>query len=428
MRGRATFDWQVQEHESSEQPGAVVEHAVPTRAAALERRLIWLAAAMLALILLYWGGQRLVNRAETNLADVEEGLAEAVVVEQWTAYERQQARWALESTRAPDATRAAVPVGMAQAIEGTTIQDYTLDGDLARVQLFVAAPTEPWHTQPYYVTRVFLDSPAGWTPTAPVSRLWGERRTLETTYFHVEYGQANAAVVAAVAPELDALYLRLYRDLGLVPPRQQRVDLRIDVVGGMNFDVTDLRSSGATIIVPPPELLKRPAEVSLAAALRDAIAFPLAVKVYDEAIDQYIVPCTWHSLSQGIGQWQRWNGHRLPSRRHWAAQRDLQEWLAQNGPPALDDLISVPQDCWQPPPFYDRGLPNVGRYVPRPELAASFISFAVAQASPRVVPELLRALVRHKEWETLAPDVFDMEASALEAAWQAHLAAQLPGD
>lgn len=446
MRGRVRFDWQVQEHESNDQPSPAAQSVAPASSTRLERWLVWLATLASLLLLAYWGGQQVVNRAEENLAGVEEELTEAVVMETWTAYERRQARLARANSSQPAPTAIAVSVDRQPAdlqsayprpsnsqpndlqavVDGTVIQSYQLDGDLARVQLFVAEPTEPWHSRPYYVTHVFRESPSGWALVAPVSRLWGETRTLETTYFHVEYGHRNSEAVAAVAPDLDALYLRLYRDLGLVPPRQVRMHIRIDVVGGLNFDVTDLRSSGSTLIVPPPELLERPTDVSQIAALRDAIAFPLAVKVFDRAIEQYIIPCNWYSLTQGVGLWQRWDGQRLPSRRHWVAQQELATWLASEPTPTLDDLVSVPQDCWHRPPFFGRDFQVDGSYVPRAELAATFVSFAAEQHSRRIVPELLRALVRHKEWATLVPDVFDLDAAELEAAWQEYVATQQP--
>lgn len=445
MSGRISFDWQVQERADSDQSPPSSAPTVPTTNTRLERWLVWVAAATAVALLAYWGGHQLISRAEANLAGVEEELTEAVVMETWTAYERRQARldrrnWlpaagtnddedlsmpAADTNAAAETQPTSEPsVDIQAVIDGTAIQSYQLDGDLARVRLFVANPTEPWHSEPYYVTQVFRETPSGWALTAPVSQMWGEKRNLETTYFHVEYGHRNTDVVSAVVPELDSLYLRLYRDLGLVPPRQTRMRIRVDVVGGLNFDVTDLRSSGATIIVPPPELLDRPADVSQIAALHDAISFALAVKIFDQAIEQYVVPCHWYSLSQGVGLWQRWDGQRLPSRRYWNAQQDLNAWLEKNPAPTLTDLVSMPQDCWHRPPFFGRDLLIDGEYLPRAELASLFLNFAVKQHSRRVVPELLRALVRHKDWTTLAPDVFDMEAADLEAAWQAYLAAQ----
>jgi hypothetical protein len=126
----------------------------------------------------------------------------------------------------------------------------------------------------------------------------------------------------------------------------------------------------------------------------------------------------------GLGLFLRWEGTDLPSRRRWEQEKKLLSWLNDAGPPRLEHIIAVGQDCWNLPSYMEIEAPVYGRPVPRPELAATLIEYGVRTHGRQVLPALIRGFARYEGWEELAPAVFGEEPAALEAGWQVFLAEQ----
>lgn len=218
---------------------------------------------------------------------------------------------------------------------------------------------------------------------------------------------------------------RLFKDLGLAQPvRRQRVEIVIGVVEGSDIRVTDVRYSGNALIIPPPELIPRPTRISDAETLRQAITFPLSVKIFDDVQDELSIQCNWRSLNEGVGLWLRWEGHTLPSRRKWEYESVVQAWSKPTTLPRLDDLLSIARDCWQPPPLLEMEALNSGRPIPRSELAATLVEYLVATYGRQIIPILLRDLNQDSSWNALAQNVVNLSAEELEADWQASLLAR----
>ncbi|MCE7989351.1 MAG: hypothetical protein DYG89_49995 [Caldilinea sp. CFX5] len=82
----------------------------------------------------------------------------------------------------------------------------------------------------YRQTRFYQHLSSGWQIMPPAATLWGEERTLTTPYFVYHFRQRDAAVVAAVAPQIDALYTSMWRNFGLpLDPMPERlvIDVRV---------------------------------------------------------------------------------------------------------------------------------------------------------------------------------------------------------
>jgi hypothetical protein len=67
-------------------------------------------------------------------------------------------------------------------------------------------------------------------------------------------------------------------------------------------------------------------------------------------------------------------------------------------------------------------MPPSENSTPRPELAATFIDFAVRSYGREVLPSLLRNFAYLDTWAKLAPNVFGVGAGRLEREWQQSLA------
>jgi hypothetical protein len=405
MGGQPTFSWQLQE--DSQSTALVDQPPAQPRSA----RLWLLLASIMALILLggYFTWQRLNERAESNLALVEVEVAEAFT----PARVRGVSRDRIEGNQS---NRPAPVFFIAGDDSRFTLLE--LFGSLALVDVTINDPSEAWYESPYHVARIVQQEVDGWKQIAPNNTFWNERRTLDTTYFRMNYGRRDHAAVQEVAANIDELYLQLHDDLGLPTPRRsKRVDLHIAVVEGSEVRVTDVRYSGDTLYIPPPEMIPRPVGISDGETLRQAIALPLSTKVFNLALNEHSIPCYWRSLAEGIGLWLRWENHTLPSRRHWEYQRTIQSAVNSNSLPSLGDLRSIPRDCWQPPPFLDMGELNAAWQFPRNELSATLIEYMVATYGRQSVGALLHHMRDSADWNSLALESVNITADELEAGW-----------
>lgn len=401
LGGQPSFNWQLQD-ETPRVPEPLTEVSTPR---SQHGWLILTACALLTLLVGYWGGQWLTRRAEANLAQIEVEVSQAIYLQNI-------------ASQPITNTTPLVTTPLAMTDRGANVTLLELNGTLALVDLVVNRPLEVWYGEPYHVARIMRQDANGWKPIAPINTFWNDRRTLETAYFYLEYSQRDEHSVQAVAPQLDDLYLRLHTDLGIPPPRRNaRMDILIAVVEGSDVRVADLRYSGNTLIVPPPDLLPRPLNLSNAETLRQAITFPLAVKVFDAAQSQLSDACNWRAVREGIGLWLRWEGHTLPSRRHWEYESVIKQWSETTAIPSLDDLLSIPRDYWQPSPL----VLNAGAPMPRSELAATLIEYMVATHGRQFVPLLLHEISQYSDWNDLAQSTVQITADELEAGWQAHL-------
>jgi hypothetical protein len=417
LGGQPSFNWQYQG--DSEENESIITPA-STRNRSQRFRLFLASSAVVILLSAALVGQRLMQRAEANLAQVEAEVAGAITLE------NSQRQATAATTKA--ISQAVVSSLSSSALGSRADANVTLlmlYGNLALVDVTVNNPVESWYSEPYRVARIMRQESGGWRPITPVNIFWSERRTLETTYFHLEYSRRDERAVQEVAGALDELYVRLHNDLGLPRPSPAALmEIQIAVVEGSDVRVTDLRYSGRTLIVPPPELIPRPSALSNAETLRQSIAFPLSVKIFDASQTQFPIPCNWRALGEGIGLWLRWEGHTLPSRRRWEYERVINEWSKPAALPRLEELLSVPRDCWQPPPYLEMSALNSERPMPRNELSATLIEYMVATYSRQFIPILLRDLNQFSDWNSLAQNTVNVSADELEAGWQAYLKAR----
>lgn len=409
--GQPTFNWQVQEEGDL---GAKVEIATPAHKPRRRRWQILAGCCLLLLVAGIWVGERLLRRAEANLAQVENEVAGALALEGH-----------LQQTSDRD-IRPISPVmvgGTSDAI--VTVLEFR--GSLVLVDVLVNSPVEPWQSKPYRVVRVLREDATGWQPTIPAKTFWGERSTLDTTYFHIDYAQRDALAVREVARTLDDIFLQLHIDLGLRKPRRsERMTIEIATIEGETGSVTGARFRGNTLLIPPPDLLPRPINLTNAQTLRQTIVLSLAEKIYKTAQTEYRVPCQWRAVGQGIGLWLRWEDYDLPSQQRWQDEKVVQEWTSPARPPQLADLISVPRDCRQPPASRESELLGISRPFPRSELSATLIEYLVTTYGRAILTDLLKGFRQYEEWDELAPATTGVSAEELEAGWQAHLLAHTP--
>ena len=363
----------------------------------------------MAVALAFWGGQQLMHRAEANLLQVEAEVANALLLEDISR----------PPTSPPNTRYRTVEIADEWG-QGVTLLE--LHMDMALVDVIIYEPRQLWHTKPYREARVLRQDGYGWQPIEPANIFWSDKRTRETDYFKLEYSARDAHAVEQSIADVEAAYLRLHTDLGLPEPtRGNLVHIKIALVEGSTVRVTDLSYSGDTLIIPPPDLIPRPLDMSNAEALRQAITYSLSVKLFNEAQSQIPTPCTWSAVAEGIGLWLRWEDHTIPSRRRWVYEEVLREQLDASPLLPLEKLLLFPLSCPRPPTMLRAELNDLGHPIPRQELASTLIEYMVATYGRESIPGLLRDLGKFADWNDLTQQSFGISAAELEVGWQAYL-------
>ncbi|RME48367.1 MAG: nuclear transport factor 2 family protein [Chloroflexi bacterium] len=119
--------------------------------------------------------------------------------------ERQEQEFLVDNTRTP--------------ARMTVVDAMVFGGDLAVVELEV----EPASGPAYRVTRAYRRSGGMWLETSiPGSQVWLDQDTRETQHLRFIFHRRDAARIAAIIPDIQALYVQLLGDLVLSPPQGKR--------------------------------------------------------------------------------------------------------------------------------------------------------------------------------------------------------------
>jgi hypothetical protein len=412
MGRQASFDWQVREDSPQGVAETVASIAAPPRR---QPWALWVVATLVVMVAGYWGADTLLRRAEAELDLVEADVAQVMPAEVIPAE---------GAFRPPNLAHINAQIAEEWGEDVSLIE---LHMDMALVNVVIDQPSEAWFDGPYRVARVLRQDGKGWQLIEPAYSFWSERRTLDTDYFAIDFSRRDEDTVRAIVADLEANYLRLHEDLSLpAPVPGQRVPIRIGLVEGSAVRVTDLSYSGDTLIIPPPDLVPRPLDLSNVEVLRQTITYALAVRLYTESQTQVPAPCTWSGVAEGVGVWLRWEDHHLPSRRKWIYESTIHEWRTTSNVPQLADLLAFPLNCSRPPTILEIDVLNSGRPIPRPELAATLVDYMVTLQGREIVPQILAGLGEVSDWDDLAQRTVNLSAEELEAGWQAHLLAEAP--
>lgn len=311
-----------------------------------------------------------------------------------------------------------------------TVQTVERQDDLALVAVVVTDAAPPWLSMPYREVRFYRQVVGRWLRTAPDPIFWGAPRAIDTTYFHFAFHQRDAADVESVAKEIDAIYRRLHRGMGLsAPAAEEQWWIDIIVADASHQRSTTIRRVKKRLFVPAPALWSAPVERSDAAILRALVIEALSDQLILEARRQIKPKQQWLPITAGVARWlsQQWGGDSAPAQQRYEEEHHLRRWLEGARPLRLADLTAMPE---QPPlpgddAFILLGFTSQEEYDAvlqiRVGVAQSVIAYAVATYGQERLPVLLKALGAHTTWKTLIPAVFGVPAAQFEAGWQAYL-------
>ncbi|HMN27479.1 MAG TPA: hypothetical protein PKE45_04920, partial [Caldilineaceae bacterium] len=156
--------------------------------------------------------------------------------------------------------------------------------------------------QAYRQTRFYRHTAEGWQQTYPDAALWGPERSLATPSFVFHFRQNDAAVVIAVAAQVDALYRILRGNFGLpLAPTPEKLVIEVSVTqnpGSTHFVGED------RLVVASPALYLAPVELTDAELLEQSIALPLLTYLLVQASEYHALESTWQPLLSGLRLWQ----------------------------------------------------------------------------------------------------------------------------
>jgi len=416
------------------------------------------------------------HTAEAGLDQIEGEVGDAVQLEletvaqgldPWTASQATRPMslaWKSQLERELDILQMALPSDILGSQLTTDLRMIHLQDDLASAKFVTTAKDA---TQAYRQTRFYRNTAEGWQRTQPNADLWGSLRQLESSHFIFHFRQNDAQVVAAVAPQLDALYTELQRNFGLTPNVEKLViEVTVEQVTGA---VAMIRWPREPLVVPSPALYLAPVELSDAAILAQSLALPLIEYMGRRAIEIHTIPFEWRPLLRGLHLWQLWDLE-MPLA-HW--RHEIVTWLHSDVltadpkrqsrlPESYTEfcamhslwmlspaLVGIPIRCTSSEPVswvQSRRL----AYLPRTQLyqlnipqtdweqlydieenffyrshkmvsVATLVEYAVATYGYEQMPVLLSSLAHYNDWNTLIPAVYGVSTSEFEEGWQEYL-------
>lgn len=368
-----------------------------------------------------------------------------------------------------DPVALALPVAVKSATPSAQVAPTIHLLDLQANQAIVTVITPTIGQAPAYrQTQFYRHTTAGWQQTAPDATLWGAPQELETASFRWRYRERDGQVVAAVAPQLEALYTTMRHNFGLTnAPEPSKLVLEVSVTQPAGY-VSPWFGVAAAYVVTSPAIYQAPVDLTDAELLRQSLALPLLNTVSAQARAQYGRPSAWQPLIGGLRLWQLWEldlplstwrgeivgwlyrelagadgGQRVGLPAHYAELcTDHLRWF----PAPLQ--IGIPLTCnkldQQAEHFATvagrnlvlhlthHSAPRTGGYAEsfvqgvsergQTVALASLLEYAVATYGRERLPVLFVSLEHHPSWATLLPSVYGVSVAEFEAGWQEYLA------
>lgn len=403
------------------------------------------------------------REAQAGLEEVQDELAAAIELEIWADErgDRAMAAGLLDETasltwRNRTLTRFFPSPGGDERQITANITDFDLQNGSALVTVVV---TDSRLAVPYQETRVYRQTKTGWIRTAPSAGFWGGWESQESVYFSFRYRKRDAAAVTAAAAQIDRLYERIYRGVGLpVDPTGEKIQVEVRINGTISRGNTR-NANGDYLAVASPELLPRPLGLSLETALSESVIHQVINRIIWERMDR--IPGDWQGIRSGLRLWLLWKVDGVLAH----SRTDIVRWLYEESVAARGKgETHRPQNytafcqgfwLWQLHP-YEMGIPlscdqTEGqiftpvkmplelRQLPMPEMEPEFrgswtrlnTGRAVAVASvfdfvektygPASVPELLSQTTDHLRWHSLVSRALGVSATEFEEGWLAHV-------
>jgi hypothetical protein len=350
-------------------------------------------AAILLLLAIAIAGARLVDQAESNIAQTEREIELAIEADGW------QQEW---SALKPN------------------IQSIELHKDLAIVQMAVEDGGVSQGTAMAGGILYYRYSAEGWERVEVNETEPGPYLYQETDHLYLQYRQVDQSEVEALMPAIEAFNADLHRDFGLeLPPAHEKVNIRVAIVAGRqqlaSLDLVEYitwESNG--IVVLSPHFSRVRTTRASADVMKDAIRANVARQIILLAVEKYQPQAVWRPLVDGLQLWA-YSAHR-------EFDSDLANLLRQQL--ASEVPLRLPVLSTLPLPLYNLDETQVTGWQQSVVVLKTVIDYMVATYGRHSLARLLDGMHHHDSWQSLIPAVFDVSIEEFESGWQAYLTAQ----
>jgi hypothetical protein len=460
------LEWQVCEDDAAWDAAQHALSSIPVRATPARMHQFWrryrMHALVVVLLVAFGSGWWVWQRAEAGIAQVEAEVQAEIVAELWQGdYSSLHAETA--GSKAFD--KLALPADPGEII--TQVDIHELGEDWAVVDVTI----QPAADGPSYrQTRLYREDIHGWVREEPAAARWGQPQQLENQYVTFVYHDLDEAAVKEAAPQIDALYPPLYRDLFGTLPAHQKLTITLNP-SPTPWLVEQDGSSQTRIVLSSPAGMLLPSDLNAGDMLVQSLVLALFDRQTIDSFPTRIRYSEWPRLHIALRLWFIWE-HDLPLAK-WRAP--LVQWVFEDGGEARDPHavptfasklcahhalwmptpldIHVPLQCWQDQEgqvsfsawrtyepatkvtlntlFYrtnanmDDFTNNYGVSLPEPGpsaiMLATIFEYVTARDGASMMPLLLNTIPEHDYAETLIPAVFGVPLTEFEKGWRAFL-------
>ena len=263
---------------------------------------------------------------------------------------------------------------------------------------------EWWQSSPYQEERFYRREGQHWVRTIPPADYWGTLQVIETEHLRFSFYEQDAAIVAAVAPRLQAAYVALHAALDVPAPSAAAEKLAVHV---MPRPVGRWASGQNRLEVTSPAVLQlsvgeRP-EDALAADVMSWFTYRVLRDSTPAATGRYLH--RWPIVIWGLRGWL--SHDLLQSSSPWRAE--AMEVLRNSDalPFGLANVTHLRGDS----------RPSREEVIVRYLAAESFIAYAMETYGRERLADFLAALMRFGDWNRIIPEVYGVSAEKFVADW-----------
>jgi hypothetical protein len=232
---------------------------------------------------------------------------------------------------------------------------------------------------------------------------------LATTYFLIYFHPQNAALAQAIAAELDRRYQVLRQEFWLGPlPIETKIEIKIGFPQTASAQLFPPNQADMLLVIPPG-FLSTTGSIEAEAEVVRYIENWLTGRMLDEAGDRAGLLPQWQTMVKGF--------------KHvfWLQQRtdDIlrPEWVyiaLLNPLPAPSAVSAAAAQPGYEATYLDETFREFA-------VTITVADYLLTTYGRQRLPALLAGFGRYDSWTELAPAVFGIEATALEAGWHAYL-------
>ncbi|MEZ4663819.1 MAG: hypothetical protein R2911_40310 [Caldilineaceae bacterium] len=309
------------------------------------------------------------------------------------------------------------------------VEDVELDEPFALVNVRLTT-MEVGATTGYRTSLLFEQTAAGWQygNGAPTT-LWGAPRGIGSALLRVDFHERDAAELTPIVERLTQQYAAWRAAFGLPEAPPQPIVLEAATAFQEPHEEFWANPPHA-LVIPSPLLLVRADDQPAGGEFEQRASRFLQLHVIAEAmrtpafLENRSLPDHWQIMIDGFFfALERTSPAVEPHKQVQAL--DLPLALITFGPETTQTVFTNANNHDSERGWIVFSRPSLN-YPGKYWAAESVAEYILQNYPPEQIAAMLRVLPRHESWETLAPDVFGMDAPTFQTRWREYVAARYP--